>query len=310
MTRASRLPDGAAVLLAMTACVVIGLIRPGLAARFHELRVTSDVYPFGSPEQVVVQSLGYRAALADAIFAHVRVSYGLHFQEHRRFEFVGDYLDTVTTLDPTFRDPYRYADTLLVFSPEAPRLADYERARELLLRGLEAHPHDTELWLTTGQYLAYLAPPYLPDQNKKREWRVEGAKILSRACELANRNENVPYNCIVAASLLQEAGEREAAIESLRRLLAVSEDPEIQKLALGYLAKRLDEREKERAELRRDQFRTAWQEDLPFVNKDLLLALGPRFDPARCAGAENTMRDGCATSWKAWREAVEQGQSK
>jgi hypothetical protein len=111
MTRERFLPDSRAALVAAMACVAIALVRPGLAARYHKLRVTSDVYPFGSPEQVVVQSLGYRAALADAIFAHVRVSYGLHFQEHRRFEFVGDYLDTVTTLDPTFRDPYRYADT-------------------------------------------------------------------------------------------------------------------------------------------------------------------------------------------------------
>jgi hypothetical protein len=99
MTRASRLPDGWAVLLALLACTAVALMRPGLAARFHRLRVTSDVYPFGSPEQVIVQSLGYRAALADAIFAHVRVSYGLHFQEHRRFEFVAT-IDTVTTLDP------------------------------------------------------------------------------------------------------------------------------------------------------------------------------------------------------------------
>jgi hypothetical protein len=310
MTGASRLPDARAVFVAVGACVAIGLMRPGLAERFHKLRVTSDVYPFGSPEQVVVQSLGYRAALADAIFAHVRVSYGLHFQEHRRFEFVGDYLETVTKLDATFRDPYRYADTFLVFSPEQPRFSDYERARDIMLRGLKAFPYDAELWLTTGQYLAYLAPPYLPDQEKRREWRLEGARVLSRACELASRNENIPYNCIVAAGLLEQAGEREAAIESLRRLVAVSEDPEIQRLALGYLAKRLDEREKELAELRRDQFRTGWQADLPFVSKDFMLALGPPFDPARCAGPSAGKREACSTSWKAWREAVEQRQPK
>src|SRR5262245_10093935 len=128
MTLVRSAMDGRTVLVVVAACVAIASVRPSLAARYHQLRVTGDVYPFGSPEQVVVESLGYRAALADAIFAHVRVSYGLHFQEHRRFEFVGDYLDTVTTLDPTFRDPYRYADTLLVLSPEAPRPADYERA--------------------------------------------------------------------------------------------------------------------------------------------------------------------------------------
>lgn len=310
MTDARSLPDGRAALIAAAACVAIALVRPGLAARYHDLRETSDVYPFGSPEHVIVQSLGYRAALADAIFAHVRVSYGLHFQEHRRLEFVGDYLDTAIALDPSFRDPYVYAETFLVFSPEAPRIADYERARDIMLRGLKVFPYDDQLWLSTGQYLAYQAPPFLPDLDKKRQWRLEGAKILSRACELASRNENVPYNCIGAARLLQEAGEREAAIDSLRRLIEVTDNPEIQKLALGYLAKRLDAREKEHAEIRREQFRTAWQSDLPFVTKDLLLIVGPRFDPSRCAGAGGGRREGCSTSWRAWREAAERGQAQ
>jgi tetratricopeptide (TPR) repeat protein len=310
MTHARSLAAGRTALIAIAACAAIAMVRPGLAARYHELRETSDVYPFGSPEHVVVQSLGYRAAFADAIFAHLRVSYGLHFQEHRRLEFVGDYLDTAIMLDPSFRDPYQYAETFLVFSPEAPRIADYERAREIMLRGIKAFPYDDQVWLSTGQFLAYQAPPFLPDVNKKREWRLEGAKILSRACELASRNENIPYNCIGAARLLQDAGEREAAIDSLRRLIEVTDNPEIQKLALGYLAKRLDARDKERAELRREQFRTAWHADLPFVTKDFILVVGPRFDPARCAGVGGGRREGCSTSWKAWREEAERGLAK
>lgn len=296
-------------LVLVASIIVVGLVRPSLAARYQRLRTTSDVYPFGSPDQVVVESLGYRAALADAIFAHVLVSYALHFQEGRRFEFVGDYLDTMTTLDPTFRDPYRFADTLLVLSPEKPRLEDYQRAREILLRGLKNRPYDTELWLTAGQYLSYLAPPYLNDANLARAWRLEGAKLLARACELANKNENVPYNCIAAAGLLEKAGEREAAILALKRLVAVTEDPEIQKLALGYLGKRLNERAKEIAERRIEQFRAARNADLPFVTKDALLVIGPRFDAARCAGEHGPEREGCATSWKTWRERLERASS-
>lgn len=305
MTRTAR-GDAVPTVVFAVAMAAVLLIRPGIAALYHKLRVTTDVYPFGSPEHVLVESLGYRSALADAIFAHVLVSNGIHFEEKRRFEFVGDYLDTATTLDPTFREPYRFADTLLVFSPEKPRVADYERARELLLRGLKNRPFDTELWLTAGQYLSYLAPPYLPDENQKRAWRLEGAKILARACELANDNKNVPYNCIVAADLLQKAGEREAAIESLRRLIDVTEDPEIQKMALGYLGALKEEKRKEMAERRLEQFRAARNADLPFVKKDLLLVLGPKVDTARCAGPRGAATEGCDTSWKAWRERLEE----
>jgi tetratricopeptide (TPR) repeat protein len=289
-----------ALLLVLSAGAAIGVLQPVLNARFHELRVTSDVYALPPPEQVVVASLGYRAALADVVYAHVLVAYGLHFQEKRRFEFVGEYLDTVNALDPTFRQPYRFADTLLVMSPVAPRLQDYEKAREILERGIKNLPFDSELWLTAGQYLAYLARPHLPDEKMQNAWKLRGAEILSRACELASNNENIPYQCVTAARLFDVAGEREAAIESLRRILTVNDDPEIERLAYGYLSKYLSERERETQERRKKAFNDAWKHDLPFVSKDMVLILGPRVDTARCAGAESSDEAGCETSWVAW----------
>jgi hypothetical protein len=290
--------------LVLAAGAVIGLLRPGLAARYHTLRVTSDVYPLPPPEQVVVASLGYRAALADLIFAHVLVSYGIHFQERRRFEFVGEYLDTVNALDPTFRLPYRFADTLVVMSPEAPRLEDYQKAREILERGLENLPYDSEIWLTAGQYMAYLARPHLPEELRE-EWKLRGAEILARACELASDNENIPYQCITAAHLFDTAGEREAAIESLRRILAVNDDPEIERLAYGYLSRYLSEREREAGERRKQAFEAVWKRDLPLVSKDTMLIVGPRVDTARCAGPDRSGEPGCETSWVAWASGLD-----
>ena len=75
----------------------------------------------------------------------------------------------------------------------------------------------------------------------------------------------------------------DAAIESLKRLLAVSDDPEIERLALGYLQNKLGDRERDLQELRRTAFRAAWKKDLPFVSKDRMLVLGPHVDTARCA---------------------------
>ena len=300
--RAARL---AACALSLAAVMAISGVRPILAERFHRLRVTADVYPLAPPQQMVVASLGFRSALADAIFAHVLVSYGLHFQEKRRFEFVGEYLDTINALDPGFRDPYRFADTLIVLAPEPPRLEHYLKAREVLLRGLENQPYDTELWLTAGQYLAFLARPYLPTDEMKRTWQLEGARILAHACELASKNENVPYHCITSAGLLNSAGEREAAIESLNRLLAVSDDPEIERLALGYMQKKLSERERDKQQRRKDAFRSAWKSDLPFVSKDMMLVIGPRTDPAACAGAERADDQACVATWREWARRVD-----
>ena len=281
---------------------------PRRRADLHRLRASPPtVYPLVAPNQMVVASLGYRSAAADAIFAHVLVSYGLHFQERRRFEFVGDYyLDAMNALDPTFlRDPYpirRHAARPR--PPKPPGLEHYVKAREVLLRGLENRPYDTELWSQTGQYLAYVARPYLPPAMEK-EWVLEGAKILAHACELASKNENVPYHCITAASLLNDAGEREAAIDSLRRLIAVSDDPDIQRLALGYLRVKLDARDADLQEHRRGIFREAWQKDLPFISKNMMLVIGPRVDTAFCAGTLQADNPACTVTWRQWARVAD-----
>jgi len=294
----------ALILMALSA-LGIGFVRPALAARFQRLKVLADVYPFGSPDQMIVASLGYRSALADLVFVHVRIAYGLHFEEKRRFEFVGAYLDAINALDPKFRDPYVRADTFLTLGPMPARLEDYVKAREVFARGRKEFPYDTELWSASGQFLAYLAPGSLPTREMKDAWRLEGAKVLDRACELANDNQNVPYQCITAANLFANAGEREAAIGSLQRLLAVNDDPEIERIALGYLGRHLDERAREREELRKGAFRVVWKADLPFVTKNLMLAVGPRTDTARCAGPGHSNDLSCITSWREWARLSE-----
>jgi hypothetical protein len=296
-----------ALLLALAAALAIGLFRARLAPRFLALREKSDVYALPSPEQVVVASLGHRSALADLIFAHVLVWHGLHFEEKRRFEFAADYLETVSTLDPTFRETYYFGDTLITMQPVKPRREDYLRARALLEKGLAARPFDTELWLSTGQYIAYVAAPWLDDPKEQADWRLAGARILARACELVGSNENIPYNCIGAAGLLTRAGEREATIQFLERVLAASDDEELRALALSYLQNALGERSRERVQARADRLRRTWKGDLPFVSLTTELVLGPPNDTAACAGLHHDT-PGCAATWAAWRNRVNEAE--
>ena len=286
--------------VAIVALSLACAVRPAAVHRFQRAGAGVDVYALPPPGQLITASLGYRAALADILFAHVLVAYGIHVGEKRRLEFVGDYLDAINALDPTFREPYRFADTFLVLTPERPQMEHWLKAREIYRRGLKNRPFDAELWNSAGQYLAYLAPPHLPTPELKREFRLEGAKVLSRACELPSSNENVPYQCITAAGLFSAAGEREAAIDAARRTLQVTDDPEIEERELAYLRKKLDEREADRYERRRALFRNAWTSDLPFVSKNRLLVIGPRVDPGACAGLEHAEEPECAPTWRSW----------
>lgn len=291
-----------ALLVIVASAFGVAKLRPGLAERFHKLKATSDVYALPAPEQVVVLSLGYRAALADLLWGNVLVSYGLHFQEKRRFEFIGNYLDTINALDPKFEDPYRFADTLLTLQPVPPLREDYYKAREILRRGMKELPHSAVLHSTAGQFLAYLVPTHLETQAEKQEWRLEGAQALSRACELSDASSNIPYHCIVAAGLLNRAGQREAVIQMLQRTLAVNDDENIRAMALGYLEREVSQRAHEEQQRRINTFNRAWKEDLGFLDKDTMLIVGPRSDTAACSGLAAAHQKECVDSWRTWAE--------
>jgi len=294
-----------AIAIMALAALAVGLTRPRLAGRFRQIEASRDVYALPSPEQAVVVSLGWRSALADLLFSSVLVSYGIHIQERRRFEFVGNYLETVIELDPSFRAPYRYADTLLTLGGVGPRPADYVSARRILERGMRERPFDAELWSQAGQFMAYLAPAHLGDDATKKEWRLEGARRLARACELVGTNENLPYHCITAATLLSKAGEREATIQFLERVLTVVDDEQVRALASGYLKKTLGEVERDEVQWRVERFASAWQSDLSYVSKDALLAVGPALEPARCSGQSGRSAIGCHATWRSWGEGLD-----
>ena len=292
-------PPALAMALSM---VAVGLVQPTLARSFHGLRVRNDVYGLPAPQQTVVLSLGYRAALADMLYAHVLVDYGLHFGERRAYEFVGNYLETINALDPKFREPYLFADTLLTLQPVRPPIENYEVARRILERGMRERPFDTELWTQAGQFFAYLAPAQIRGEARQEEWRMAGARALAHACEITSHNANLPYHCITAAGLLSAAGQTEAMVSWLERVVMVNDDEEIHRLALGYLKAKLGEREQQRIKERMRRFQQAWRADLDFLSKDSLLVLGPGFDPARCAGPDQAETLACATTWRAWSE--------
>ena len=287
--------------LIVLSALLVDRARAHLFEAHRAARQQRDTYVLPSPELTKLTSLGYRAALADLLFAHVLVAYGQHFQEKRRFEFVARYLDAITTLDPRFREPYRLADTLITLQPKVPGEQDYRDARRLQERGLAQFPQDSELWLIAGQFAAYLAANYVPEAERD-EFRLSGARKLARSCELVGSNENIPHHCITAASLLNDAGQVDAAQRFLERVLAVSDDPEIRSLAGGYLQHLVGEGSRARAEERLRRFRALWSKDLTFVSFDSLLLLGPGFDPYRCAGIPGRHTPGCATSFRAWGE--------
>lgn len=287
--------------------VIIGLVRAPLVARHGAAPAHEDVSLLLDPEYTLVFSLGHREALADYLFATTLVQYGTSFQSKQRFEAAYRYLDTITTLAPTFDRPYLFADTLLTMRPSPATLEDYLGARRLQERGLQALPYHTELWLVAGQFAAYVAPPWVPKEHRE-DFRRAGAAHLARACELASNNANIPYHCITAARMLDRSGEREAMVRMLTRTLAVNDDPEVRRLALAYLGRASDDRQRERFARRGQALEAEWKASLPHASRALVSLLGPGPKVWRCAGASASFSAGCFTAWRDWGEAVDRAE--
>src|SRR5688572_1007500 len=214
----------APVLLLALSALGISVARKPLVRDHQKTSTLSDVYALPNPEHLKLFSLGYRSALADLLFGRTLVAAGMHFSEKKVFEHLDGYLYAIVALEPRYRDVYYYADSLLTLSTVRMPARNYRIARDLQERGRRLFPDDAQLWISSGQFMTYLAVQWLPPEEDADEWRGAGAKVLQHACDIWPYQE-LPSSCLGVTSVLSRLGEREATIRSLERLIAVADDP-------------------------------------------------------------------------------------
>jgi hypothetical protein len=247
---------------------VVAYARPRAVASARSAGLASDVFALPPPSMLKALSLGYRSALADLLYTTTIISYGIHFDEHRRFEFVGQYLDSIVALDPHFCQTYRFVDTLIVYQPiGAPGPEHIRHARRLLEQGLEMCPTDGYLWLSAGQFMAFIATQFLTEDDEKDEFRAAGGRMLARAAELVTGNKNVQWQALAAAGIFTREGKREAAIAFLERVYAVTDDEELKENVAGKLRVLRQEQTLEQARRHDDAFNQIQRKDLPFLSR-------------------------------------------
>ena len=297
----ARAPRGwlaAAAVMALLAVSVLGVarIQPRLARIAHEVKETDDVYVLPPPDDLRVMTLGYQAAAVDLLWAKLLVAYGSHWQERRPFD-ARPYLDALLALEPTYAPVYRYADTLLVYRPPRGTEDDARAARSYLERGLRERPGDHAVWLSYGQFLAFLGPSFLTSQEEKERWRHDGATALMRAVELGADADR----SLAAATILSKYGERDTILKHLQRAYALTDDPQTRDEIAAKLAHlEASERQTAEAEEARRAVRfveARWRRDYPFLTRGELLLVGPAVDTARCSGPGARLDPACARDW-------------
>jgi tetratricopeptide (TPR) repeat protein len=300
------IPRTLAVGLVLVVCAVaVGWSRPRLTQTMTKAKERSDVYVLPPPPVLARASLGYRAALADYLWAHVLVTQGLRMGAKRPFKEVEHYLDAINYLDPQFRDPYRLTDSLLSYQARDPdRAASVRRARQILERGLGTFPYDAELWLNYGQFLAYIGPGSLPKETGERDtWRNDGANALVRAGELGASDDSLAFRSLSAAAILNKAGEVDAAIRFLERLYAATENEAAREDILRSLVRLQAGKVASRDFDLAKRFDTLWRTEIPFAPRRMLSVLGPPVDSWSCAGPPAASSELlCDRTWTAWSE--------
>jgi hypothetical protein len=283
----------AAILLALIACAAgIQFVQTPLAKKTLKVSVRDDASALPPPKQLRAMTFGYRAAVANLLWAKLLVEHGLHSQERRPFEAAPRYLEGILELEPEHPMAYAFVDTLLVTAKAGslPTEADVRLARAFLERGVRERPYDHDVWLHYGQFIAFIAPSSLSDEAEIQRWRRDGALAMARAVELGADADR----SLAASTILSKAGEKKAAIRQLQSAFAITDDPETRRQIIIKL-QRLEATPEAEDVVSRVEYE--WRSRYPFLTRGAALLIGPYRSPSACAGPASFAAAHCAADW-------------
>jgi hypothetical protein len=279
-----------AIFVAVLGMAGVASLQPGLARSIHKVNQRDDAFVLPPPSQIRALSFGYRAAMTDLLWAKLVLENGVHWTEHRPFPDVTRYVDAIIGLEPDFQTIYLYCDTLTLFVPGGANQGDVYKVRTFLERGTRARPYDPEVWLHYGQYMAFFAPSFLTDEREADHWRTDGAHALMRAVDLGASVDR----SLSAATLLDKAGQHDAAVKGLERKYALTDDPEERRQLRGKLTRLKGSFD---AQLAVDAVEQEWRTRWPFLSRGTALLIGPERPAAPCGGPSSFDKKECPNDW-------------
>jgi hypothetical protein len=257
------------------AAAIAGTIARRSAMRtFLETRTYEDVYYLPDTPSLPVLSLGYREALADLIWLKALVYTGDEFAHRGDLENVFRYADAMLVLDPQFRAVYEWVGTMGIYRPAGVTVGDYRRTIGYLEAGVRQFPDDGELRWELGATLAYELAPQLPPAERTRV-KAEAREHFIHAARLGAGPE---WLGLGTAMDMARAGQTARAIEHMRALHALTNDPETRANIERRLASLESASEAEAMHLLATDLERRHRAQFPYVNEALFILLAPRID--------------------------------
>lgn len=259
-------------------------LRSGPADRRVSVESYEHVYMLPPPVWLGPMSLGYRAALADLIWARALVYFGEELQHRSAANHVFSYGEAIVALDPDFRAAYSWAGSIGIYRPTDVPTEDFHRAVDFLERLVSRFPSDGHAHWDLGATLAFELAPRLSNGPIKNDILARGASEMIQAQHLGAAPD---WAVLSSTSMLQRIGRTEEAARGLEAMYGVISDESVR----AEIAERI-------ASLRTDAYRDAFasevehneglrREHVPYVSPAFFDYLGPPFSISERAWLEH-----------------------
>lgn len=270
----------AGVLAALALAVIADQFRARAQQHYASAQRYEDIYYLPSPEELVVLSLGHRAALADLIWLKALVYFGDEMYQQGNVANLFRYTDAMLGLDERFRRVYRWVASAAIYRSGHVTVEDVKTAIRYLERGTRLFPDDGELAWDLGATYAYELVPMLPIGAPREEARRKSLEHLETA---ALRGAGPAWLGLGIAGQLDALGRKEQAVRHLQDLYAIATDPAVK----AELARRLTTLQTsayvDAMRAASEQLEAERARDFPYLDSTLYLLIGkrPPFDGDR-----------------------------
>ena len=243
-------------------------------SRRSALPPEADLLYLPRAEVIRVAAIGHTELAADLVWVRAVIYSGEELAHRGRMQWLDRYLDTLLTLDPTFRRPYQWAGVVTMYNGR-PITNEMVRASNRYLElGAARFPGDWEFPFMLGAN--YLSELKTDDPAQKAKWRRLAGEYIRRAASLGGGPSWLP---LLAATLFSQEGATDLAIRHLEEVYASTEDPRVREDVRKRLNQLRAATDADRIEKAHRVLEAGWRAWAPYAPVDLFVVVGaPRAD--------------------------------
>ncbi len=261
----------------LVALACLGLIAATVLTENHALErrkhfpAEQDALYLPRPSALKAMSLGHHELTADLVLMRAIIYFGAQLTGPRNYKWLDNYLDTIVALDPNWRTPYRWAGVATMYDGRQITNEGVLESSHFLEMGVKQFPDDWELAFMIG--CNYLFEMRSDDPVEKAKWKRIGGEYVRHAALVGGAPSWMP---LLAATILTQEGEEEAAIRHLEEVYLSSQDQRTREDVKNRLLALHDKFDFARTERARDDFDRALKATLPYAPPDLFVIVGSR----------------------------------